>query len=116
VKYLLSADSPELSEKWTPVRGLDCEHLQCFQLEQFMEKNIEHVNKQKEGKEDPKFKPWRCEFCGKIATEFVRDLYIESLIVTILKECKTIKQEKILKYVDQKLMENKEGIEFVQPI
>lgn len=105
VSYFLSDDSPNLDDKWTTVRGLECEHLQCFQLEGYLEKNLEYQKQIKDGKapadKDEKFKPWKCQFCGNNAIEFVKDKLFQDVVEYMVKTCKGLKNEKIQRQIEK---------------
>lgn len=57
----------------TPAKGMNCDHLDCFNLETWAATN-----------ESCKVKKWRCPFCGKKCY----DVVIDSLWLQILEECK----------------------------
>lgn len=61
-------------DSWTPVKGIHCDHLRCFQFEYYIRDNLENIRSQKESK------VWTCGFCGKRAVDFVTDKFIAAMI------------------------------------
>eukprot|EP00667_Euglena_gracilis_P004046 EG_transcript_4062 len=68
----------------TPVKGFDCRHIQCFDLESFLITNLgkRKKKKDKEVRDKRQGDEWRCPVCNKVLQK--QDLYVDKYFLDIL--------------------------------
>lgn len=98
------------------MRGLECEHLECFSLEQYIHQNVENMQQIGQGQSIKPRKLWKCEICDKRAVEFIKDEHIAAVINSLLFDCKNIKTKKIVRSIEADLVDGKDRSKIKPPV